>query len=78
MLRRYTLGTLAEVFGGAALATDEEQRAVPVRAIVNAQWRRLDEPTREILIAFSDGINAAIVREPLPVEFRLLAYRPRP
>lgn len=78
VLRRYTLGTLAEVFGGAALATDEEQRAVPVRAIVDTQWRRLDESTREILIAFSDGINAAMAREPLPVEFRLLAYRPRP
>lgn len=78
VLRRYTLGTLAEVFGATALATDEEQRAVPVRAIVNAQWSRLDAPTRAILVAFSDGVNAAIAREPLPVEFRLLAYRPRP
>jgi penicillin amidase len=78
LLRRFTLGQLAEVFGGGALQTDREQRAVPVRAIVRAQWERLDAPSRAILIAFSDGVNAAIKRETLPVEFRLMAYRPRP
>jgi penicillin G amidase len=78
VLRRFTLGELAEVFGAVALRSDREQRAVPVRAIVDAQWRNLDRPSREILAAFSDGVNAAMQREPLPVEFRLLAYRPRP
>ena len=34
--------------------------------------------SREILGAFSDGVNAAMEREPLPVEFRILAYRPAP
>jgi penicillin amidase len=78
LLRRFTLGELAEVFGAGALQTDREQRAVPVRAIVQAQWRRLDAPSRAILVAFSDGVNAAMKRETRPVEFRLLAYRPRP
>ena len=78
ILRRFTLGRLAEVFGTAALKSDQEQRAVPVREIVEAQWRRADPASREILRAFSDGVNAAIEREPLPVEFRLLAYRPQP
>ncbi|HYL27246.1 MAG TPA: penicillin acylase family protein [Candidatus Nitrosotalea sp.] len=77
LLRRFTLGELAEVFGSGALETDESERAVPVRAMVEAQYRRLDSPSREILNAFADGVNAAIAREPLPVEFRLMAYRPR-
>ena len=77
LLRRFTLGQLAEVFGAGALATDKERRAVPVRAMVEAQWKRLDLPSRQILSAFSEGVNAAIEREPLPVEFRVLAYRPR-
>jgi penicillin G amidase len=77
-LRRYVFGELAEVFGSGALKTDEDQRAVPVRAIVGAQWRRLDAPSRAILVAFSQGVNAAMEREPLPVEFRLLGYRPQP
>jgi penicillin G amidase len=78
LLRRFVLGRLAEVFGSGALSTDEAERAVPVRAIVDAQWRGMDAPSRLIFTSFSDGVNAAIAREPLPVEFRLLAYRPRP
>jgi penicillin amidase len=78
VLRRFTLGELAEVLGAGALRTDEEQRAIPIRAIIEAQWRRMDPDLREILRAFSDGVNAAIAHEPLPIEFRLLAYRPRP
>lgn len=78
LLRRFVLGELAEVFGPSALAHDESERDVPVRAIAQAQWQRLDVRSRELLGAFSDGINAAMEREPLPVEFRILAYRPRP
>ncbi|MEO6834447.1 MAG: penicillin acylase family protein [Candidatus Tumulicola sp.] len=78
LLRRFVKGELAEVLGGAALASDEKERAVPVRAIVDAQWRQLDARSKETLGAFSDGVNAAIDREPLPVEFRILAYRPQP
>ncbi|MBV8117314.1 MAG: penicillin acylase family protein, partial [Candidatus Eremiobacteraeota bacterium] len=78
LLRRFVKGELAEVFGRSALAADERSRAVPVRAIVGAQWRRLDATSKETLGAFSDGVNAAMDRETLPVEFRILAYRPRP
>ena len=78
LLRRFIKGQLAEVFGRPALRSDERERAIPVRAIVDAQWQRLDAHSREILGAFSDGVNAAIAREPLPVEFRILAYRPSP
>jgi penicillin amidase len=77
-LRRYVRGELAEVFGRGALSTDETQRAVPIRQIVAQQWQRLDPPTRSILLAFTDGVNAAMTRQPLPVEFRLLGYRPKP
>lgn len=78
ILRRFVLGELAEVFGRGALKTDEAQRAVPVREIVQRQWQRLDPSNRAILTAFADGVNAAMRREPLPVEFRILAYRPHP
>ncbi len=78
LLRRFVKGELAEVFGSAALASDEKERAVPVRAVVDAQWRRLDARSKSVLGAFSDGVNAAIDRETLPVEFRILAYRPSP
>ena len=78
LLRRFVLGELAEVFGPGALRHDKLEREVPVRAIALAQWQQLDLPSRKILGAFSEGVNAAMEREPLPVEFRLMAYRPRP
>ncbi len=78
VLRRFILGQLAEVYGAGALKTDERERAVPVSAMVATQWRRLDSDSRDLVQAFSDGVNAAIAREPLPVEFRILGYRPRP
>jgi penicillin amidase len=78
LLRRVMLGELAAVFGPAALEHDERERDVPVRQIAQAQWERLDASSRVLLGAFADGVNAAMQREPLPVEFRLLAYRPQP
>src|SRR5215469_18627225 len=42
LLRRFVDGRLTEVYGRAALSSDESERAVPVRAIVDAQWRALD------------------------------------
>jgi penicillin amidase len=78
MLRRFAEGRLAEVFGSLALAGDERERAVPVREIVRRQWRALGAHDKALLVAFSRGINAAMAREPLPVEFRILAYRPQP
>ena len=77
LLRRDMLGQLAEIFGRAALAHDESERNVPVREIAQRQYEHLPPGERDLLEAFSDGVNAAISRETLPVEFRILAYRPR-
>ncbi len=74
--RRFVEGHLAEVFGGVALPSDEAERSVPVHAIVTAQWQGLNDHARAILVDFSNGVNAAMEREPLPVEFRMLAYHP--
>ncbi len=78
LTRRFITGTLAEVLGAPALASDESERAIPIAQIVAAQWAALPQRTRANLTAFSDGINAAIEREPTPVEFRILFYHPKP
>lgn len=78
LTRRYALGTLAEVLGPRALSLDEEQRYYDVRDVAQRQWRHLGARERTALIAFSAGVNAAISQQPLPIEFRLLLYRPRP
>lgn len=78
LTRRYATGTLAEVLGVRALPTDREQRYYDVRDVVGRQWKAMDPRDRAALEAFSAGVNAAMRVQPLPVEFRLLLYRPRP
>ena len=77
LTRRYAYGRLAEVLGAKALALDEAQRAVDVDAIARRQLRAMSSRERDALVAFSDGVNAAAA-QPLPVEFRMLLYRPAP
>lgn len=76
--RRYAYGTLAEVLGAKALTYDKVQRAVDIDAIAQRQLRALASADRAALDAFSDGVNAAATGQPLPVEFRMLLYRPAP
>ncbi|HMF29177.1 MAG TPA: penicillin acylase family protein [Candidatus Cybelea sp.] len=76
--RRYAYGTLAEVLGAKALPYDKVQRAVDIDAIARRQLRALAPADRAELTAYSDGINAAAAAQPLPVEFRMLLYRPAP
>jgi penicillin G amidase len=78
LLRRFVYGDLSEIFGPPTLSADEDARVVPVRQIVERQYNELSPRERAILQAFSDGVNAAMAREPLPVEFRLLLYQPAP
>jgi len=77
LVRRYVYGTLSEVLAPQYLAFDEQLRTLDARDVVARQWRALPGSTRRMLQAFSDGVNAAMSRQPLPVEFRLLLYEPK-
>lgn len=76
LVRRYIFGRLAEVLAPVYLATDERMRTLDARDIVERQWRALPQRERNDLQAFSDGVNAAIRTQPLPIEFRALFYEP--
>jgi penicillin amidase len=76
--RRYAYGRLAEILGAKALPYDEMQRAAGIDAIARRQLRALAPRDRAAIVAFSDGVNAAAATQPLPVEFRMLLYRPAP
>jgi penicillin amidase len=78
LVRRFVDGELSEVLGKPALTADEASRTVPVRALVAKQYERLTPQERDLLQAFADGVNSAMTREPLPVEFRVLMYHPKP
>ncbi len=76
--RRIGTGKLAEVLGPAAIERDRLARSVAFRGDWSAEWSSYGPGTREIVTAFTDGINAYIkslggVR---PLEFRLAGYDP--
>jgi penicillin G amidase len=76
--RRYAYGRLAEVLGARVLALDKIQRAVDIDGVASRQLAALSPQDREAIAAFSAGVNAAAASQPLPVEFRMLLYRPEP
>ncbi|MBV8601514.1 MAG: penicillin acylase family protein [Candidatus Eremiobacteraeota bacterium] len=78
LLRHHVYGELAAWFGSAALRHDERARAFDVRRVIDEEYASLPASSRVDLDAFAQGVNAAIEREPLPVEYRLLMLRPRP
>lgn len=78
-----TAGRLAEVAGPSALRQDIFNRrfGLPAAAEAAARAFAADAATREALEAFAAGVNALIReigRRRLPVEFKILDYRPEP
>jgi len=76
--RRIGAGRLAEAFGAGAADTDRFIRALGVRRAAQAQWDRTAGESREMLLAYSAGINA-VLREHLaarPPEFLVLGVQP--
>ena len=76
--RRIGSGQLSEVLGPSAIERDRLARAVRYRGDWNAEWAGYGPDTREIVTAFTDGINAYIkaLGGTRPLEFRLAGYDP--
>src|SRR5438445_3794540 len=75
-------GRLAEILGVAALSRDLNARLLRYRGDIDAVYRSYAHDTKEILEAFTDGINAFIAERKrpngpgLPVEFRIAGFEP--
>ncbi len=80
--KRAGQGRLAEVLGERALPRDIAARLTRYRGSMDAEYQSYAPDTREILSAFTAGINAYIQRrlDPkgpgLPIEFQLAGFRP--
>ena len=79
-LRRHAAGQLAEVLGSSLLAHDRAQRILSLGPAADRLLAGLPPDQRHALDRYVAGVNAAIAVQSahLPLEFRLLAYQPRP
>jgi penicillin amidase len=74
--RRLASGRLAEILGEPALEIDRLTRRVGLRRAAETDWEMASGEEREVLEAFSAGVNAYMKRGRLPLEFTLLRTRP--
>ena len=79
-LRRVARGELSEIFGKQALEEDKRWRRYGFAKVVEDGWRQTSPELRAALENYSRGVNAylaALDEKSLPVEFRILQYKPR-
>ncbi|MBR9974410.1 MAG: penicillin acylase family protein, partial [Bacteroidetes bacterium] len=78
LMRRYGQGRLAEVLGSPALPIDRMMRTVGLSQIADSLWNTVSEQTRNILRAYSAGVNARMQEMDgrYPMEFDVLQYTP--
>ena len=77
--RRQADGTLAELLGAAALASDVQLRTFGLRRAAERSLPILSQSVRNALRAYADGVNDYVARNPLPPEYAALeitTFRP--
>ncbi len=80
LLRRHAAGELAEILGPSLLPHDRLQRTLQIRASADRAIAVLPPDQQHMLGRFAVGVNASIAQQTghLPIEFRILRYKPAP
>jgi penicillin amidase len=80
VMRRFAAGELSEILGESTLPIDREQRILGLRAAALKSLQMASPRDRSYFDAYARGVNAFIVshQSGLPIEFRILKYRPKP
>lgn len=78
LMRRTALGRLSEVAGEATLVSDRFMRLLDIADVAERLVEAASDDGRAMLAGFADGVNLRLQRRMLPLEFRLLRYRPEP
>ncbi len=76
--RRVAQGRLSEVLGKAALDQDKFLRTWGFGRAAVSILPALSPRSRELIRAYTRGVNAAIAQNRLPLEFRILGFKPEP
>jgi penicillin amidase len=80
LLRRNVRGEMAEIFGDAAFSEDKRHRTLGLGHVVDETAAHLPPNLNAALSAYANGVNAyidSLTDQTIPVEFRILQYKPR-
>jgi penicillin G amidase len=79
VMRRFAAGELSEILGEDTLKIDREQRILGLRAAAKKSLGMASPRDRSYFDAYARGVNAFIEAhgKNLPIEFRILKYRPK-
>jgi penicillin G amidase len=79
IMRRFAAGELSEILGEDTLKIDREQRILGLRAAAKQSLAMVGPRDRLYFDAYARGVNAFIEAHAnrLPLEFRILKYRPK-
>ncbi|MGA8272211.1 MAG: penicillin acylase family protein [Candidatus Sulfotelmatobacter sp.] len=80
VMRRFGAGELSEILGEDTLKIDREQRILGLRAAAKKSLGMASARDRSYFEAYARGVNEFIATRgsSLPIEFRILKYRPKP
>jgi len=80
LLRRVARGQLSEILGPATLSIDKDFRTLGFSRAAARDVEQMDAASRKLMEAYARGVNLFIEghQDRLPLEFRLLRYKPRP
>ncbi|MGE5626364.1 MAG: penicillin acylase family protein [Bacillota bacterium] len=79
VLRRVSAGELSELLGSSVLDVDEHTRLFRLRAVAKQVLVRANQPQRQAIQAYTDGVNAGLkALSTWPFEYGLLMKRPKP
>lgn len=76
--RRVVTGTLSELFGNTTLTQDKYLRTWGFYIAAKQSWAALDDQTKKIVHAYTQGINHYLATQSLPLPFILLNFKPKP
>ena len=81
LLRRVARGETAEIFGNVALEEDKRYRRFGFAAVAEKSLTEMSPQLRTALEAYARGVNTYIATlddNTLPIEFKILQFKPRP
>ncbi len=76
LTRRLSMGRLSEIFGSATLDSDISQKTILNEESIDKSLEKVNPKIKELMNHYSEGINYFIENESLPLEFRILNYKP--